>query len=84
MTPKDIRSAISRKPFMPFTVNCKSGQQYLVSHPEAIWQAPAPDDETVIIHVRDVGIVLTDAEGINEIVLAGKRTAASSAEGPGS
>jgi hypothetical protein len=44
---------------------------------EAIWQAPAPDDDTVIIHVRDVGIVFTDASGIADIVFSRNRTASS-------
>jgi hypothetical protein len=80
MKAKDIRKAITRRPFMPLAVQMTSGKEFNVSHPEAIWQAPEPDEDTIIIHVRDVGIVFTDPDGIADIVFAGKRTAAS-AEG---
>jgi hypothetical protein len=76
MTAADVRRAITRRLFMPFVVHTTSGQEFNVSHPEAIWQAPEPDDETVIIHVRGTGIVFTDAPGIADIVFAGRRTAA--------
>jgi hypothetical protein len=81
MTADDIRGAITRRPFMPFVVHTTGGQEFNVAHPEAIWQAPAPDDDTIIIHVRDVGIVFTDAPGISDIVFVGRRTAASSENG---
>jgi hypothetical protein len=82
MTAREVRTAINRRPFQPFVVNTTPGQSFTVAHPEAIWQAPEPDDNTVIIHVRDVGVVFTDAPGIADIVFAGRRTA-SSAEGTG-
>jgi hypothetical protein len=75
MTARDIQKAIVRRPFMPFVVHTTAGKEFSVSHPEAIWQAPEPDEDTIIIHVRDVGIVFTDAAGIADIVFAGKRTA---------
>lgn len=75
MTVADVRKAITRRPFMPFVVHTTAGQEFNVSHPESIWQAPAPDDDTIIIHVRDVGVVFTDAPGIADIVFAGRRTA---------
>jgi hypothetical protein len=75
MTARDVQKAIARRPFMPFVVHTTAGKEFNVSHPEAIWQAPEPDEDTIIIHVRDVGIVFTDADGIADIVFAGKRTA---------
>jgi hypothetical protein len=68
---------------MAFTVHTTAGQAFPVTHPEAIWQPPDEEDDTVIIHVRDVGVVFTDAPGIADIVVAGRRTADSSAEGQG-
>jgi hypothetical protein len=75
MTARDVCAAISRRPFQPFVVNRTSGQSFTVSHPDAIWQAPEPDDNTVIIHVRDVEVVFTDAPDIADIVFAGRQTA---------
>jgi hypothetical protein len=67
MTAEDILRAIQRRPFMPYVVHTTAGKEFAVSDPESVWQAPEPDEDTIIIHVRNVGVADT--------VFTGRRTA---------
>lgn len=73
MTSEQIRKVIVKRPFVPFVIHTMGGQEFHVFHPEAIWQAPEPDEDTVIVHDKTQGVVFTDASCIADVVFAGKR-----------
>jgi hypothetical protein len=73
MTSKQISQAIAKRPFVPFVIHTKVGQEFHLFHPEAIWQAPEPDEDTIIIHDKKLGVVFTDVSCIADVVFAGKR-----------
>ena len=73
MTSKQIRQALAKRPFVPFGIHTTGGQEFHVFHPEAIWQAPEPDENTLIIHDKTLGVVFTDVSCVADVVFEGKR-----------
>lgn len=75
MTAEQIQSMLRKKPFVPYTIRTNSGEEYTVSHPEAIWQAREPEQNTIILQDKKLGVVFTDVSCIAEVVFATSTTA---------
>jgi hypothetical protein len=70
MTAKQLQSAIKKRPFVPFVIRTKGGEEYTVGHPETIWQARPPEEDTIIVQDKKEGVVFTDVSCISEIVFS--------------
>jgi hypothetical protein len=73
MTATQVRKAIQKRPFRPLLIQTTGGENYRVTHPEAIWQAQAPEETTVILQDRDQGVIFTDTADIAAIVFSSTR-----------
>jgi hypothetical protein len=75
MTAKQMQSVLRKKPFVPYLVRINSGEEYTVAHPEAIWQAREPEQDTIILQDKEAGVVFTDGTSIAEVVFTKTKTA---------
>jgi hypothetical protein len=67
MTADQIRSALRKTPFQPFTLHTQSGESYKITHPETMWVSR--NGETVIVDAAQ-GIALMGSAHVTEVVYA--------------
>lgn len=56
-----LRAALQKKPFRPFTIHTGSGEKYLVRHPEVCSISPGGRTVGVWVDAVDIAIINTDA-----------------------
>jgi hypothetical protein len=67
MLPDQFRSVLKKRPFTPFTIHLAS-EEYVVSHPEAIWQSM--EGSSVIVQMRGAEVGFLATEQITDVVFS--------------
>ncbi len=60
MDAERFRSAHKLRPFRPITIKTSSGEDYLVKHPEAMWQSPQGGTVIVATGGESFAMLATD------------------------